>query len=59
MQKLSIQNPVISNEDLDKIKHIKHPDFKAVAIPALYEVHKGVEWFRRCSNRMVIASNVK
>ena len=27
-KKLRIQNPVISNEDLDKIKYIKHNDYK-------------------------------
>ena len=26
-KKLKIQNPIISNEDLDKIKYIKHKDF--------------------------------
>jgi len=41
-KKLLIQNPVISNEDLDKIKHIEHKDFKAISIPILYEIHKGV-----------------
>ena len=41
-KKLLIQNPVISNEDLDKIKHLEHRDFKAVSVPALYEIHKGV-----------------
>ena len=41
-KKLLIQNPVISNEDLDKIKHLDHKDFKAISIPILYEIHKGV-----------------
>ena len=41
-KKLLIQNPVISNEDLDKIKHLEHKDFKAISIPILYEIHKGV-----------------
>ena len=41
-KKLLIQNPVISNEDLDKIKHLEHRDFKAVSVPVLYEIHKGV-----------------
>jgi len=41
-KKLLIQNPVISNEDLDKIKHLEHNDFKAISIPILYEIHKGV-----------------
>ncbi|SFW33932.1 glutamate synthase (ferredoxin) [Sinomicrobium oceani] len=41
-KKLRIQNPVISNEDLDKIKYIEHPDFKASSISALYDVEKGL-----------------
>ena len=41
-KKLLIQNPVISNEDLDKIKHLEHRDFKAISVPILYEIHKGI-----------------
>ena len=40
-KKLTIQNPIISNQDLFKIKSIKHKDFKAKSISALYEVKKG------------------
>jgi glutamate synthase (ferredoxin) len=31
-KKLKIQNPVISKEDLDKIRNIDHPDFKSASI---------------------------
>ena len=41
-KKLSIQNPVISNEDLDKIKYIDHADYKSVSISTLYPLEKGV-----------------
>ncbi|OEY73561.1 glutamate synthase large subunit [Salegentibacter salarius] len=41
-KKLRIQNPVISNEDLDKIKYIEHPDFKTASISILYEAEKGL-----------------
>ena len=41
-KKLKIQNPVISNEDLDKIKYINHPDFKSKSISVLYEIDKGL-----------------
>ncbi|MDT0677210.1 glutamate synthase large subunit [Autumnicola musiva] len=41
-KKLRIQNPVISNEDLDKIKYIDHPDFRATSISILYEAEKGL-----------------
>ncbi|CAL2094200.1 glutamate synthase subunit GltB [Tenacibaculum sp. 190524A05c] len=41
-KKLRIQNPVISNEDLDKIKNLEHEDFKATTIPMLFPLEKGV-----------------
>ena len=41
-RKLKIQNPVISKEDLDKIKNYDaSPDYKVVSIPMLYEIEKG------------------
>ncbi|MFI8605905.1 glutamate synthase large subunit [Cellulophaga baltica] len=41
-RKLKIQNPVISKEDLDKIKNYDaSPDYKVTSIPILYEVNKG------------------
>ncbi|TKD59350.1 glutamate synthase large subunit [Flavobacterium sp. ASW18X] len=41
-RKLKIQNPVISKEDLDKIKnHDRSPDYKVVSISTLYEIEKG------------------
>ena len=40
-KKLKIQNPIISNEDLDKIKYIDHPDFKASSVKAIYKLSKG------------------
>jgi glutamate synthase (ferredoxin) len=41
-RKLKIQNPVISKEDLDKIKNYDaSPDYKVVSIPILYEATKG------------------
>ena len=41
-KKLSIQNPVISNEDLDKIKYIDHQDYKSVSVSTLYSIKEGV-----------------
>ena len=41
-RKLKIQNPVISKEDLDKIKnHDRSPDYKVVSIPILYDIVRG------------------
>ena len=40
-QKLKIQNPVISKQDLDKIKSYDHPNFKITSASILYDISKG------------------
>ena len=52
-KKLSIQNPVISNEDLDKIKFIEHSDFKAQTISTLYEVNSGLNGLENALEDMI------
>ena len=41
-KKLKIQNPVISNDDLEKIRHISIGDFKTETIEILYPKAKGL-----------------
>ncbi len=55
-KKLKIQNPVISNEDLDKIRNINHPDFKSVTISTSYEIEKGVNGLERALEKCVMAT---
>ncbi|HBK84278.1 MAG TPA: glutamate synthase large subunit, partial [Flavobacterium sp.] len=55
-RKLKIQNPIISNEDLDKIKSINHPDFKSVSISMLYEIEKGVNGLESALEKCVVAT---
>ena len=52
-KKLKIQNPVISNEDLDKIRNIDHVDFKSVTISTLYDIEKGVNGLERAMEKCV------
>jgi glutamate synthase (ferredoxin) len=52
-QKLKIQNPVISNEDIDKLKHIQHPHFKSVSVDALYDITKGLNGIEAALKNMV------
>jgi glutamate synthase (ferredoxin) len=40
-KKLKIQNPVISKEDLDKIKSIDDPNLKVISISTLYKAERG------------------
>ena len=52
-KKLNIQNPVISNEDLDKIKFIESDDFKAVSISTLYEINSGLNGLENALEDMI------
>ena len=58
-RKLKIQNPVISKEDLDKIKnHDRSPDYKVVSISTLYEISKGHNGLEEAlENILNLASN--
>lgn len=57
-KKIRIQNPVISKEDLDKIKHFTHPDFKSTTIPILYEIKKGLNGMEAALEEMVQTASV-
>jgi len=53
-RKLRIENPVISNEDLDKIKHIKVKDFKVCSISVLYPAKEGHNGLERALDQLLI-----
>ena len=59
MQKLKINNPIISNEDLDKIKYIKHKDFKAASVKALYKITKGHNGLEKALDKLVTEVELK
>jgi glutamate synthase (NADPH/NADH) large chain len=52
-KKLKIHNPVISNEDLDKMRNIDHTDFKSATISTLYTIEKGVNGLERALEKCV------
>jgi len=52
-KKLKIQNPVISNDDIDKIKNIQVPGFKAQVIPILYDIKRGLNSLERALDQIV------
>jgi glutamate synthase (ferredoxin) len=56
-KKLKIQNPVISNSDLDKIKNIDHPDFKASNIEMLYNIKRGLNALEKALEDIVLQAS--
>ncbi|MDC0034291.1 glutamate synthase large subunit, partial [Flavobacteriaceae bacterium] len=51
---LNINNPIISNEDLDKIKYINHEKFKSKSIQCLYEFKKGHNGIEEALDEIVL-----
>ena len=51
---LNINNPIISNEDLDKIKYINHEKFKSKSLECLYEFKKGHNGIEEALDEIVI-----
>ena len=58
-KKLKINNPIISNEDLDKIKFIKNNNFKSATISALYNLQRGHNGIEEALDKMVIEVSKK
>lgn len=52
-RKIRIQNPVISKEDLDKIKNFDDINFKATSIPILYEAKRGLNGLEQALDKMI------
>lgn len=52
-KKIRIQNPVISKEDLDKIKNFDNDDFRSVSIPILYEIKRGLNGLEAALDEMI------
>lgn len=42
-RQIQIDSPILSNEDFEKLRHIKHPDFKSITLSILYPVEKGAK----------------
>ena len=52
-KKLKIKNPIISNEDLDKIKFFRNKNFKTFTVNALYEIKEGHNGIEKALEHMV------
>ncbi len=56
-KKLKIQNPVISSNDLDKIRNIEHSNFKSVEIPMLYDIKRGLNALEKTLDQIVLQAS--
>jgi len=51
---LTIKNPIISNEDLDKIKYIKHKNFSSKSISCLYKFKQGHNGIEKSLDKIIL-----
>ncbi|KQC33317.1 glutamate synthase [Nonlabens sp. YIK11] len=58
-KKLKIQNPVISKQDLDKIKSYQNPDIKITEIPMLYDIKRGHNGLEDALEEMLQTASAK
>lgn len=58
-KKLKIQNPVISKQDLDKIKSYKNPNFNIAEIPMTYDVYRGHNGLEDALEKMLHTASAK
>jgi glutamate synthase (NADPH) large chain len=56
-RQIALPNPVLSNEELAKLRHIDHPWFTATTLPALYRVEDGAAGLERALTALQAAAS--
>jgi len=51
-RQIQIDSPILSNEDFEKLRHVKHADFKSATVSILYEVEKGAKGLEAAMERV-------
>ncbi|MFQ5801809.1 MAG: glutamate synthase large subunit [Candidatus Methylomirabilales bacterium] len=65
-RQIRLKTPILTNEELEKLRHVDIPGFKAVTLPILFTVHEGGpgleqamdELFRRASRSISEGANI-
>src|SRR5438093_524154 len=65
-RQINLNDPVLSNEDVAKLRHVAHPWFKATTLPMLFAIADGAPWLehaiedlqRRASDAIAAGHNV-
>ncbi len=42
-RQIKLKSPILTNEEFEKLRHIKDPYFKSITLPILYDVNKGTQ----------------
>ncbi len=54
---IKINSPVLNNDDLAKLRHMKHPGFKTVTLPMKFNVAEGGAGLRRAMDDLCAAAS--
>src|SRR5215813_5738735 len=56
-RQINLNDPVLSNEEVAKLRHLAHPWFKSVTLPMLYDVTEGTAGLERALERLQAAAS--
>lgn len=56
-RQLEVKKPILTNEQLEKLRHIDLPGFKAVTLPILYPVNEGGKGLEKALEELFEAAN--
>lgn len=54
---IKIENPILSNEQFAKLRHIRLPGFRAITLPILFEASRGADGLREALQTMCEAAD--
>jgi len=49
---IKLEHPILTNEELEKLRHVDRPHFKAVTLPILFEVAQGPKGLERALDEL-------
>lgn len=56
-RQIRLESPILSNEDLAKLRHIRRPGFKATTLPILFPAGQGAEGLRQALDSLCEAAD--
>ncbi|MFQ5989354.1 MAG: glutamate synthase large subunit, partial [Candidatus Methylomirabilales bacterium] len=51
-RRIELKTPILTNDELEKLRHINIPDFKAVTLPILFTAHEGGPGLERAMDEL-------
>jgi glutamate synthase (ferredoxin) len=54
---IELKSPILTNEELAKLKHLNHPDFKSITLPILFKATDGESGLAHAMDELCLKAN--